>query len=409
LIQSSLVKTIQCYILNHYTIPIQQYPNGLIYSILQNSDNSTIPYCTSIDKFGIGNQTNELYSKYHSQINKILLESNIAKNSPYHFHSKLYDIHFIPIKIIKTIENKYNHRHDYKCTDGINTLLFIVYTKSNNPNQYFKKINKLGIFGLALMKSQNISAAEISITIWMTSHNKKMKHCIHNCYLGTDEINSGCTIRRIIDDWGSIYIWRKEELEKVFIHELIHALQLDFYEYPTSLDKSISYNFNIKTSMRLNIFEAYTELWACLLNIIMNCILTNTIDDISKYITYEREWSMLQIKHILHYFKLFHFKNKDFFCIECSTFDKPPLFSQKTNVFSYFILKTFFMGKLDDFLSICNMYNTNYIKFNIPFDKLNDFINKMLEDDSIIHNIDKYRSHSSNNSISLKMTVCQFK
>ena len=101
LFKSNLVTNIKCSILHHYTVPINIYPNGLIYDILNtNRDNISISYCKSIDKFGLDNNTNLIYSKYHSQINNMLVGNNFDDDSPFRFHSKLYDIHFVPIKII---------------------------------------------------------------------------------------------------------------------------------------------------------------------------------------------------------------------------------------------------------------------------------------------------------------------
>ena len=405
LIRKSLSKDITCRLLGSKGIPINYYKYGLIYDQLKNMDNNIAKkYCDSIHKYGLDNRTNNTYSKYHHDIISFIDKNNAT----YKFHSKLYDISFIPIRIIKTIENKYNYLHNYTCTDGINTIIFKVYTKNEDPEEYFGKVHKLGILGLTLIKSQNISDITMTTYIWMTTHLKKIKKCIQYCYLGTDEINSGCTIRKYTDNWGTVYIWRQEELDKVFIHELIHALRLDFYEYPSYLDTLISHNFNISSSMRMNIFEAYTELWASLLNIIMNCIIHDMEHLINQFILYEKEWGILQIKHILHYFKLFSFKNKDFFCIECDSFKKEPLFNQKTNVFSYFILKSFFLCNYSDFLRLCQKYNTNYIKFSIPFPVLYRFIYSILNKDDLINEIDMRNISDLHNIKTLKMTLCQF-
>ena len=412
MIQNNIVD-IKCNYVNYDTYHYRYYKKGYIYENLKHSLHECAKkYCKCVHTHGIGNQLNDIYSKYHSDIMNIMYTKNTREMNPLLFHSKLYDIFFIPVKIIRTIENKYNHRHIYRCSDESNVIQFTVYTSQSNRNEYFSKICKLGKIGLTIMKSQRITHAVIDIYIWMTLHKKKMKNCIKNCYLGTDEINSGATIRKITEKYGTVFIWRKEELEKVFIHELIHALRLDFYEYPKKLDKLVTDNYNIKSSLRINIFEAYTETWACILNIIMNCILDNHDNILEKVYTcihFEMHWSIYQIRNILNYFKIFHLQNEDFFCLQCSSFNTPSLFKQKTNVFSYFILKTYFINHLDTFLDLCSIYNDNYIKFKIPFHKLHIFIKKILKDNKILKDIDSYMYSTYKNSHSLKMTICDFK
>jgi len=90
------------------------------------------------------------------------------------------------------------------------------------------------------------------------------KNLINEKYiLNGDNINSGlCSLTYI-------YIWREEELLKVLIHEMLHYFKLDKYEigfkdYRNEINIILGDN---KYNLILN--EAYTELLALLINIII--------------------------------------------------------------------------------------------------------------------------------------------
>ena len=77
-----------------------------------------------------------------------------------------------------------------------------------------------------------------------------------------NEINSGFCRNGIFE--SSITIYRKEEIVKVLLHELIHALQYDYRDDPQEVVEFYQEKYNI-SSEKVNSY-AYTEIWANLLN-----------------------------------------------------------------------------------------------------------------------------------------------
>lgn len=69
----------------------------------------------------------------------------------------------------------------------------------------------------------NRSNFKVHMTCWLYPDRKYMPKA--GGAFQPRHLNSGMTVHPS----QHIYIWRKEEIEKVFIHELIHALQLDRY------------------------------------------------------------------------------------------------------------------------------------------------------------------------------------
>merc|ERR1712224_433802 len=157
--------------------------------------------------------------------------------------------------------------------------------------------------------------------------------------IGPDSINTGSTYPGI-----SITLWRKEELCKVLIHELIHYLHLDIYSSQDNL-KFIYNDINLDGSIT-NPNEAYTEYVAIVLYIYWiykttECKLTLK-KFMEKRLLIELGWSFYQIAKILKFFKCYN-SYEDLFKKGCK-------FKQQTNVLSYFILKTYFLYYSDKFM-----------------------------------------------------------
>ena len=63
----------------------------------------------------------------------------------------------------------------------------------------------------------------------------------------------------------TVVVYREEEVIKVLIHELIHALGIDYAEAHTDImEQSIAKEFHTNKPLRVN--ESFTDTWACLLN-----------------------------------------------------------------------------------------------------------------------------------------------
>ena len=118
-----------------------------------------------------------------------------------------------------------------------------------------------------------------------------------------------------------IVMFRKEEYEKVLIHELIHFYKLDIYERQPQLRKLFpKFNFTFNPN------EAYTDFFAILLHILYVNHMTNI--SLKKLIKIELGFINHQAKKILSKANVNNIKNL------------LKIFNQSTSVFSYFILKS---------------------------------------------------------------------
>ena len=193
--------------------------------------------------------------------------------------------------------------------------------------------------------------------------------------------NTGATFYRLGKPF-KIVIYRDEEYMKVMLHELIHYLNLEFSSTPDIIMK-------MKKQLRLNskedyynLFEAYTDFFAIVLNVCYNSFLTNI--DVEDIMSKEIEYMKLIANKILSLFGMKHILSGN------------KKLSQTSNITSYYILKLGCFLDLDYFLE-------NFMLGVVTWNKTN--INKFY--DSIIDRLSSYSfSHYKLKSTeSLRMTL----
>jgi hypothetical protein len=169
---------------------------------------------------------------------------------------------------------------------------------------------------------------------------------------------------------NTIDIWRIEEIIKVTIHELFHL----FY-----CDKSMNDDYNIINfyqkryninSDKVNTFEAYTEIWANILNCFL--ISNNDYKIFVRYINLEKLWSNMQCQKV---FLLTNLDKKD-------TID----INKYTNVLAYFIIRCEIYNNLKEFIKLFHKSICNNSK--VYFEFLQN-TKKIIKNEEFIKNINK--------------------
>jgi hypothetical protein len=223
---------------------------------------------------------------------------------------------------------------------------------------------------------RSICSNTLTIYFFMTDHVKKMPINTTFSKLKPIHVNSaftyGCTKN------NRIFLFRKEEWFKVFIHESMHALGVDFSSMSTnqiqeSTNALIHNCFHGVQSNNLCIYESYTELWAELINILISTFesthsttYNSTVKKrIETMIHIEITWSLIQANKILQHYQISNYKN---------LFDKNKTVYKEnadeteeweTCVFSYYILKSIMYFYWIPFLKWCSNSNS---KPSIMFD-----------------------------------------
>lgn len=220
---------------------------------------------------------------------------------------------------------------------------------------------------------------KIILNYYLTDEKKILER---NNLLGTKEVNSGSCYS--YETESKIEIWRKEELLKVTIHELIHGLCYDEYKDTYDLIEHYKNKYNI-ISDEINSREAYTEIWANIINcfLISQALPKNKLNCFKKMINIEKEFSLFQANKVIH------------------MIEKYPDINKETNVLSYFIIRAELYNNLKNFLRFCKYQNKDYIKVNgrkfISFLKnQNEIISKKERENKLLKN---YRMSANEYSI----------
>ena len=280
----------------------------------------------------------------------------------------------------KMLKLKYTYEIKYK-----NILIYFITSK--NLKVIKKRIIKLIKIIKTIKELFNRDKAYQKITIYDINERKCLPRK-NNETIIPDNCNSGyCSVLYSTNKNGDIVLYRNEEFYKVLIHELIHANFIDYHiiinQNKSNMNKKICTDYNILLN------EAFTETFSCLLNIIIiNYDTKINIDIIFKN---EVKFMLNMFNKLLNYYSI---KNIQDIIVEkgCKKY-----FKQRTNVFSYYILKFLNYVNINKFLimmekntnknySIKNgNYNKEYIKyvFNNIF-LLNKYIkNEKVKDRSL--------------------------
>ena len=253
-------------------------------------------------------------------------------------------------KIIK-LQNITEVKSSYKS----NKLTLKIYHKDNDINNF--QINIILITIYTLLEYYRMTNKNLHIEYFFTDLKKQLDQSKKEKVLTSSEINSGVTIHYF--GKKKIFIYRKEEVEKLSIHEMIHALEIDknILKYPIKYDNLIKCHYNINHSNDIRIYEAFTETTAVLLNIVIDSLLTKK--NVQDLLMNEINFNIFQCKKIMNYF------NTDkLFTYDTCTPDNL-VWKENTSVLSYFFFKT--IGLLNSNYFINNIMNNvkidNYYHF----------------------------------------------
>jgi hypothetical protein len=209
---------------------------------------------------------------------------------------------------------------------------------------------------------------EVNLVIYDTPFKKKI---IKNKFVTPKNINSAYSIPFT----KQIVIFRKEELKKVLIHELLHIFQFQIRETNESCGMFCDL-YSIKTEPFL-VNEAIVELYAIIYNsIILVLDLYKKLNKarIIEALNIELEFNLYQTAKVLKHSK---FNNLDEFLCKCTSKN---ILEIKTNLVSYIIIKTLILFNMNELHNFDVMDNRTLIENmvkeffgNIKYQKIVDY------------------------------------
>jgi len=276
----------------------------------------------------------------------------------------LLDGVFIPPEIKEHVNN-YTNAVVFKANIN-NRYTTLNFYNSGETNSDFEQLDNMAlllftIFNFLSKSSVGNCAETMNVHLFLTDF-KKTLPSDKSGILGNNVANSAVTYHGAKN--GTMLIFRKEEFIKVFIHESIHSLGLDWLDNDILKD-DIKKIFNIQSKFLIN--EAYTEFWANILNC---CLISYKLNKKNKEsylshanhcISFETFFSINQSIKILKYMGLSysHLYKSD----PISEKLRENNYRETSNIFSYYILKTIMLFNHHGFLDLCEKHNHGLLNF----------------------------------------------
>lgn len=280
---------------------------------------------------------------------------------------------------------------------GVNiTLYFLLFDNFNNLEKYNSYIDDIFIFLKFLfqfMKGKKVES--LTYCLYLTHFKKTLpKNIIHilspkHCNTG---VTNGCTTN------GEILIYREEEWFKVLIHETIHSLCLDFNNmYLENFNSKMNNLIHVKSEY--NLYESYTETWACILNSCFSSLklieYKPNLNDFLLYLDFclhfERIFSLFQCVKVLDHMGLKYRNIVTNNGINNSL--KTLFYNENTNVFAYYVVKCIFLYYKDEFILWCKKNNVdnifNFLKSEENLDSFFTLIESLYSKYDLVEDMNK--------------------
>ena len=260
---------------------------------------------------------------------------------PYISIQTLIDEHlaslFISPKIKQNIINKINHAHQYTFTYKSNTLVFNNFLfKQSKHNITYKQIVIMALYGHIIMEIYNKQNVDINTYLFPSTYKKTLPK---KSPIQRHNINTGYTTRNHDHNDNYIVLFRKEDVENVFVHECIHYLKIDHLLFPSyAHTHSNTLQDFFKFSHSIFLQEGYTEILTILYVSLCNAAFLGV--DFKNILYNEFLYSLFQCNKIL---QLYSISNH-------SEFYKWS--DDHTNSFAYVFIKTICLENLHSFLTI---------------------------------------------------------
>ena len=218
-------------------------------------------------------------------------------------------------------------------------------------------------------------ANSLVVYLYFTSLEKKIPNS--NIFI-LDEINVNTAFTTTCPKDSEIVVFRKEEWFKVFIHETFHNFALDFSDMNNNNTHKCILDI-FKVNSNVNLYEAYTEFWAEIMNALFCSFFSlkdkNDIEDFLSnaefFINFERTFSFFQLVKTLDFMGLTY---KDLYLeTERSRILRENLYKEKTNVLSYYVIKTVLINNYQGTLSWCKTNNLSLLQFKKTIKNQSEF------------------------------------
>jgi hypothetical protein len=268
------------------------------------------------------------------------------------------------------LERFRNYRLFYEF-EGIPIKLDI-YTQSFNQKDYEKLMLVIHFCIYYCIHVRNQSCNLLTIKLILAPYDKLM-HRRKKWRMDKTNVNGGVTIKNYTDNTCKIVIFRKEELFKVLIHEILHSFDLDSKTVSNTEEQKINEFINIRKIETdefesINVNESFTDTYACLLNVFLATMLLSYKTKGDKTHVFNKLLKLEQ-KHIISQARKV-IKNLNIPMEKQVLRRNDKIYREKTHIMSYYVLKGINFVHIDDFIELLSKNNYMLLNHNEYIDFL---------------------------------------
>ena len=267
-----------------------------------------------------------------------------------------------------TLHYQYDIRFTYK---HIDFFIHIVFQGKIQIQKYIDYIK--WIICLCLCDTKNDSKQTIQITLYLTDMEKAIPMNFQN-NIQVEHINSGFSYWNQELQEKKIYIYRKEEWLKVFIHECFHMFNIDLPDCIQDNTEQFKDLFHVQSEFIIN--ECFVEFWARILNCALFTYLlkegmnTNEFHSVfSLNLNIERLFSLFQACKLLNQYQLTYNDIID----EKTKHICRSIYKEETNAFSYYVLTAILMNSFPKTLEWFDIHNDLVFYFKKTEQQVQEF------------------------------------
>ena len=320
--------------------------------------------------------------------------------------SKITNNKFMSKKIVTQINKELNFLYkihfNYK---NIDFYINIYFENTIDIEKYLYYLKLVICFCLNEIENKENKKFFLNLFLLKDKKEVDMSKFMHN--ITPDHINSGYCSHS--ENNMNIVIYRKEEWIKVFLHECMHAFNMDFHKENIEFKYIFNETFFINSDFL--VYESFVEFWAK----IINCALFTyhlkpkiTFDNFHKIFTLniniERIFSIIQANKLL---KLFDLSYSNIIDKKYEKINKN-LYRENTNAFCYYIITAIMMCKLEHTLQWYDIHNINTINFDKSERQILIFcyyLNQLAKNKEIIDKITYLDVNKIQQVNSMRMTI----
>jgi hypothetical protein len=366
----------------------------------------------------------ELYKSINEQIQLFDYDlKNVKVNMVVTNKSDLNEISFLDENIRYYIEKNYIYSYIFSYT-GYETKLYIgSVSQINIPKEGY-----LMLYLILLLQNVFHKKMKQDIYYYPTPFKKKYstlsKSKSSSYGLTPREVNSGVTFLEQQHNHshknGKIILFRKEEVYKVLVHELIHSFHLDYQlvVHSMRLTKDICSNYPVLLN------EVYTECLATMINLYFVYLKNDKrlksgfrfelpksipfiidLDRLNEMMKLELKYELGLAKKVL---ELNDLRYNEIWKLVAHVKDESCLkkFAQQTNVFSYYILKPLLLSNMEYYDRFMSQYTKDGMILWEGIQILENYVYNTMKDEKsyFVKLLRKSTIHKTN---SLKMVYYQ--